>query len=66
MSLRIYRAIFTVMDAWGQGHTAGGEWVYEPEPGPIKTGLVDSNGTPIYRFPEERRIGFVLKREAAR
>lgn len=32
--------------------------VYEAEDAPIDTGLLDANGTPLYRLPERRRIGF--------
>ncbi len=32
--------------------------VYEADRRPVDTGLLDHHGTPIYRLPEPRRIGF--------
>lgn len=36
-----------------------GKTVYEAEEKPVKTGLLAADGVPIYRMPDERRIGFV-------
>lgn len=33
--------------------------VYEREYRPEDTGLLDSNGTPLYRVPDKRRIGYL-------
>lgn len=33
--------------------------VYERDDEPENTGLVDANGTPLYRMPEKRKIGFL-------
>jgi hypothetical protein len=32
--------------------------IYEADRRPVDTGLLDGHGTPIYRLPEQRRIGF--------
>ena len=44
-----------------------GEWdqpaadtVYEAEQKPEKTGLLDQYGTPLYRMPEKKQIGFQI------
>lgn len=33
--------------------------VLADEGAPVKTGILDENGTPLYRMPERVRIGFV-------
>lgn len=53
-------------DDWNE--TAGADidhsiTVYESDAEPVRTGLVDACGTPIYRFPERRPIGFVLRQK---
>jgi hypothetical protein len=55
-----YVAIVLLPDAWGQSHMVGGETVYEQEKCPIKTGIVNTEGVPIYRVPQQNQIGFEL------
>jgi hypothetical protein len=39
--------------------------VYEPEPrAPVKTGLLDASGTPIYRLEDRQSAGFIDWRRA--
>lgn len=33
--------------------------VYEPEPQPVKTGILDKNGTMLYRVEQRDPIGFI-------
>jgi hypothetical protein len=54
------RAIITVNDQWGRPHTAGGEVVIEQDKSPTFIGLLDASGQPLYRFPQQNRIGFDL------
>lgn len=56
-----------VTKAW-QGETGEG-WqdrptttVFEAEDGPVETGLLDQNGTPLFRMVERNPIGFCLER----
>lgn len=38
-----------------------GETVHEQERAPVKTGLFDANGTPIYRVPDTQPLGFDIR-----
>lgn len=33
--------------------------VYEPEPEPVRTGLLNADGTPLYRMPDPKKIGYL-------
>jgi hypothetical protein len=33
--------------------------IYEPDDAPINTGLLDVNGTPLYRLNDKMKMGFV-------
>ena len=45
----------------GEDETHTAEMVYEVERSPIHIGLVNAQGIKIYRVPEPRQIGFVLR-----
>lgn len=36
--------------------------VHQPHDEPVDTGLIDAAGTPLYRMPDERVIGFQRER----
>ncbi len=42
---------------WGYSNDRSMEVIASDE-GPIRTGLVDANGTPLYRLPERIPLGF--------
>ncbi|TGT72927.1 hypothetical protein EN802_13695 [bacterium M00.F.Ca.ET.159.01.1.1] len=50
---------------WAKGTDNLARVVHEPEPiPPVKTGLLDASGTPIYRIDQRQPIGFVHWRRA--
>jgi hypothetical protein len=51
-------AIINLPDPWGVHHAAGGETIIEQDKTPIKTGLVDARGVPLYRVPDSVPFGF--------
>lgn len=50
----------TTVPTWDGWHpqVLSGENVIETEKSPVRTGLLDSNGIPLYRVPETVRFGF--------
>ncbi|MGX9145914.1 hypothetical protein [Mesorhizobium sp. 128a] len=46
--------------AWTKATDYLAKVVYEPEPrAPVKTGLLDASGTPIYRLEDRQSAGFI-------
>lgn len=61
-----YRAILVLSNEFGESQVAGGDVVFEPgDNTPVNTGLLDVRGTPLYRIPEHRPIGFNLTKTRA-
>lgn len=45
-------------DYWDEGPLLEGRTVYEEDGAPVKTGLLDANGTAIYRLSDRIKPGF--------
>lgn len=58
----VYRAIRTSAGPWDDDPNVLAQQIVEVERAPVKTGLLDAAGTPIYRMPGERVIGFRIDR----
>lgn len=52
------RPVAADIDSEPDGEDYLGRTVFEPEPQPIGTGLLDAQGVPIYAVHEPRPIGF--------
>lgn len=53
-----YVAIHSV---WDGAQLILGETVHEQDKPPIKTGLLDAKGIPLYRVPDTQPLGFDLR-----
>lgn len=61
-----YKAMVVLTDEDGMQQIAGADTVFEPSDDmPVRTGLLDLNGTPLYRLPDRRPIGFNLTKARA-
>ncbi len=61
----VTRALF-IHRPWDEEQVLGGEMVFEQEPGPCNTGLLNAEGLPLYRMSERAAIGFDLRRPMAK
>lgn len=52
------KAAFYEEGEYGLGGTA--DHIFESDDSPVRTGLFDASGNPIYRVSERRPIGFAL------
>ena len=59
-----YRAIVVLADLDGNQQVLGGETVFE-EAEPVRTGLLNAAGVPLYRYPQRHPIGFDLTKTRA-
>ncbi len=57
------RSVIVREDPWDGAQLLGGETVYEGDDKPVDTGLVNQNGTPLWRVSFMNRIGFDLTRK---
>lgn len=66
----VYQAIGHRKDARDRADDEDAMWIDQPRSitvhaahdEPVDTGLLDAAGTPLYRMPDERVIGFVRER----
>jgi hypothetical protein len=59
-------AVYNIYDLNGNSQILGGDWVHEPTPHVIQTGLLDAWGKPIIRERVPPKIGFDLIPKSSR